>query len=708
MVIANTKSTNISNWSILMKIFKCLFLIVFCFTLVYVFTSCDENESETIDNLVNILVTHDIEDGLDKDITTKRFSGFDRDGEIVYGPFEEERSENINLVGVPAETVFILKEYINGQGEVISGTLVPVNIKPGNNLEINMLDDPTAPVHYAKTDEGFALMVVQDSSPGNLLKITEQNNIASSVFIKGVGFDYNLTSDFDSSTEKWFSYVDPDIKNISANSIRTYGVGWNFADATQQADLIGKMLKFASDKSTASNKITVLAGLVYDSSQSGIKTLITDTVKKVQMDPNFDHLLKWVIGNEVDSSEFSDLNDVIKAVQETAKNKPKLKRPVGTALPTVSEGFVTTIQTDLPDINWLGINTFYGEYNSTHIFTGFLDKQADNLSTGGWTKPWAITEYYSYDLPAAPFGSFAGMPNQTLNGEMYFLELNSTLNADNYTRSYNDYIASSDAKMKGSTGGYVLNWGPPHNSKLVAFWKEVYTYDGQFQAFVNPTWTGGQSFNRLNAYDAVYELYKGSPNPNPAPQIVLPTSMDRQGIGCPQSPAGTCPFWATLDTDPSIVSTGQSLTAQITAKSSANELTFNWYLVGGTSTGGNGFSGDILAAQNNPQDFVSTTTGGNQCPTNNTTVCGSGGSPMNGQLNVCSGGSNAGEDCQTNSDCSGGGTCAINTTNSSSTWTSTLNFIAPDPASSGNNYQLRVIILDGQGGAATAAVGFPM
>ncbi len=71
-------------------------------------------------------------------------------------------------------------------------------------------------------------------------------------------------------------------------------------------------------------------------------------------------------------------------------------------------------------------------------------------------------------------------------------------------------------------------------------------------------------------------------------------------------------------------------------------------------------------------------------------------------------GSNDGQECQTNSDCTGGGSCALNTTNNSGTWTSVLNFNAPQPKSSGNNYQLRVVILDGNGGAATAAVGFPM
>ncbi len=115
---------------------------------------------------------------------------------------------------------------------------------------------------------------------------------------------------------------------------------------------------------------------------------------------------------------------------------------------------------------------------------------------------------------------------------------------------------------------------------------------------------------------------------------VLPTSGDRQGIGCPAMPNGTCPFWATLSTNPSNVAPGQSLTAQITAKSNSQQLTFNWYLIGGNSSGS--FSGDILAAQNNPQNFINTTTGGNDCPTSNSMNCSMANNPINGQLNVCS------------------------------------------------------------------------
>lgn len=681
--------------------------------------SCDDNNgSSSAVNTARVDIIHDTENGLPENITMFRFTAFDENGEIVFGPFEEERAALIPLKGVPVETAFMLTEYFTEESELaremVAGSMVPVDLEPGDSFKCTMIDDPTAPVHFAMPGNKFALMVVRNPISETVQMVTEvsniagpQSNIAEPMFIKGVGFDYTLTTDFDSASGKWFSYVDPDAAKVNANSIRTYGVGWNFADPQAQADLISTMLKFASDKSTPNNFITVLAGFVYDPSQGDMNSLITQTVSILYNDTNFDHLLAWVVGNEVSDSQWSGLNDVILAVKATA-SKSNLKRPVMTALPTVSEGFVSNINNELSAIDWLGINTFYGEYDSTHIFTGFLDMQADNLANGGWDKPWAITEYYSYDLPAAPFGNFPGMPNQILNGQRYFLELNSTLNADNFTKSYMDFIASADAKSKGSVGGYVLNWGPPHNSKLVAFWKEVYTYDGQFKAFVNPPWTGGQSFNRLEAADSVASMYGGSIG-TPVPQIALPSDGDRQGIGCPDNHNGaTCPFWATLETNPPKVTPGQSLTAQIKATSDAQKLTFNWYLIGGTSTGGNGFSGDILGQQNNPQDFISTTTGGNACPTNNEAACGPGNMPINGQLNVCSGGDSDGQACQTSNDCSGGGMCGVTSTQGGNTWTSVVKFIAPTGAPSGNNYQLRVVILDGLGGAATAAIGFPM
>jgi hypothetical protein len=468
--------------------------------------------------------------------------------------------------------------------------------------------------------------------------------------IKGVGFDYTLGTDkptADSAT--WFSYVTPDIAKAGANSIRTYGLPWSAADPTAQAALISGMLKVAADGSSSSNFITVLAGFIYDPTQGDMSSLIIQTMNILTSDPNFNHLVGFCIGNEIAVAQYPGLNTTIAAVK-AAMVTPELTRPVMTAVANVSSGEVAIIQAQLPALDWLGINSFYGAYDAQHVFTGFLDNQANNLSTGGWTLPWTITEYYSYDLPAQPFPGFAGMPFQNLNGVPYYLELNSTLNAQNYTDSYSQYIVGSNAISKGSVGGFVLNWGPPHNSKLIAFWKEVYAYRGVLKPFVNPPYSVS-GFDRLQATDAVAAMYGGSLSTLACPQIVLPADGDRQGIDCS--------FKATLTVNPTPVAQGANLTATVTATSSQS-LTFDWYLVGGSSAG---YTGDINAANQNPQDYVSTTTF-----------------------------------------FLGNGT----TTPTAGTYSNTLTFIAPIGAAAGNNYQLRVVVRDGQGGAATAAIGFPM
>ncbi len=493
---------------------------------------------------------------------------------------------------------------------------------------------PSSPVAFEKSDTGWNLIIQ-----------------GKSTVLKGVGFDYTIMSDKPTpDSSDWFSYVSPDIAKAGANCIRTYGLPWSAANGPeQQAALISALLKAAADGSSSSNYITVLAGFVYDPTQGDMAGLMVQTMDILAKDPNFTHLLGWCVGNEIAVEQYSGLNTTIAALK-AAMTTPQVTRPVMTAVANVSSGEVAVIKAQLPALDWLGINSFYGAYDDQHVFTDFLDNQANNLSTGGWTLPWAITEYYSYDLPSPPFPGYAGMPFQTLNGQPYYLELNSTLNAQNYTDSYSQYIAGPNALAKGSVGGFVLNWGPPHNSKLIAFWKEVYTYRGELKPFVNPPYSVS-GFDRLQAADAVAAMYGGSLSTQACPQIVLPSDGDRQGI--------ECSFKATLTQNPTPVAKGASLTAAVTATSSQS-LTFDWYLVGGSA---NGYTGDINASNKIPQDYTSTTT----------LFLGNGA-----------------------------------TTTTGNSHRNSLTFTAPAGAAAGNNYQLRVVIRDSQGGAATAAIGFPM
>jgi len=141
---------------------------------------------------------------------------------------------------------------------------------------------------------------------------------------------------------------------------------------------------------------------------------------------------------------------------------------------------------------------------------------------------------------------------------------------------------------------------------------------------------------------------------NPCPQIVLGSDGDPQGI--------SCSFKATLSSGGVSQAGGATVQATVIAADS-DAVTFAWYLVGGSAA--SGYSGDITAPGKNPQAYEEPTT----------IYVGSGTStPLSGN--------------QTQN---------------------TISFTLPTPQQAqSNNYQLRVIVSDPNGGAATAAIGFPM
>lgn len=523
---------------------------------------------------------------------------------------------------LPLATAFVQLGFVEESGQVVTLELPVTELKHLWSIP----NSPLQPVVFVRHEEG----VNRTEGAADYHLLVD----GLPVDLRGMGFDYTVEAD--SNQGNWFSYVSPQIKSAGGNSIRSYGVGWNFKNPTQQAQLISALLTLCKQASTPDKKVILLAGLVFDPAQGNMGTLIPQTVQLVQKDPNFDYLGAWVIGNEIPPAQFPQLNSVINAVK-TGTTVSKLARPVATAVPTVSADFVSTLKTQLPTLDWLAINNFYGQYDASHSGGGFLNQQTQNLVQGGWSKPWAITEYYSYDLPADD------MPHVNLNGQNYWLELNSTLNAMNYRRSYTLYVASQAAKKAGSVGGLVLNWGPPHNSRLPAFWKMTHVYRGQFKTFVNPPWTGGANFDRLECADAVAEVYGGKLSTNPCPKIVI-TDGDLQGIACDFKASLTRP-------NPPKVAPGTQLTARVSATDN-DPLTFEWYLIGGTVD-------NINAPQKDPYNYGAVT-----------------------------------------SFYLGTGTTSGNV--------NTITFQAPPGAAAGNVYQLRVVIHDSHGGAATAAVAFPM
>lgn len=510
---------------------------------------------------------------------------------------------------------------------------------------------PNGPVELRAAGGGW--QVVADGSP---------------LFVQGVGYDY-AGPGFDWSAPTydsggWFSYLDPDIGPSGANVIRTYGVPRGSAfppgEAASQAETIGKMLAYAERASTPQRKVWVLGGIYalgLDSSTT--QGDVTAIANDVAGDPNFDNLLGWVVGYEVDPSLFGYLDGLMGALKATMTT-PARCRPVMHATWSVSgtdTGRVAALQS-MRNLDWLGIDAYWGHFGSTTPRDSGLSTAAQDLRSAGWTGPWLVSEFFTYDWGSAVD---PGLGTKLNGGVDYLFEANSTAKASDYAANWTQFIASNAARNLGSTGGIAIKWGPPHNSQLPGFWEQFYAYTGRQQYYVNPPWTGGTSFLRLAATDATAGIYGGDVPANPPPAIVLGDDGDPQGIDATfkEGPAGQS----------APVAPGQTLTANVRVRD-PGALTFRWYLVGG-SPGLGGAATQILQPGTNPQAYGQAT---------------------------------AAQIDDVDADLPG----TTSQTTTGGVTTGTISFRMPTPVGPGNNYQLRVVVADAAGGAATAAVAFEM
>lgn len=540
--------------------------------------------------------------GLPEDLDFWKIVALAPDGSVL-NEIRPTREAGEFLLQIDARATQLLIEYSRTPaGPVIGSSRTP--LAPGvSQYTLELVGDPTAPVRFAR----------QSGSQQNRGLVSGHQLLVDGqpVFLQGAGYDYTLEAD--ANNGNWFSYVN-DVSQAGGNCLRVYGIPWVFADVNKQAALLSAQLALAKQQN-----LYILAGAPWQPEAGNMDTLWPALVQKVQQDPNFDRLVGWCVGLEVPNARWREMNSTIHKVQEVMVPSTRV-RPVMTALPAVSSGAVAQIQSDLSDLDWLGINNFFGRYSASFPGPGgFLPTQATDLGNGGWKLPWAVTEYYSYDL-----GTDLGIPSITLNGHKVQLELNSTLNAQNYTDSLN---LIKGFQNQGCVGGMALNWGPPHNSQIPAFFKQMYAYRGEFKPFVNPNWTAGAVFDRLACVDAVAAGYGGSVAVKGCPRIELPSDGDPQGI--------TCSFKGTA------VASGASLTAAVSATDSG-PLAYEWYLIGGVP-------GNINGVQTDPTSYGGVTS------------------------------QRVGTDAQ-------------------------VTFTAPPTR--GNVYQLRVMVRDGAGGAATAVVPF--
>ena len=618
----------------LLYVFSLSLLIVILLTTLI--TGCTKSDDSSEETSV-IVVSHEIDDEMPTSVDHFHYSFLDSEKNILSGPIAYEKAESHSLSQVPLNASYLKIEYYDypdasgssqSKNELLGSSTIPVSPSPGKQESVQVSGNPTAEVSFAKSNGKWQIVINGNTS-----------------FIKGVGGDYGGSD----PKEFTYSYINASFTQSGANTIRTYGSG----DSSIQVRDVKAVLALAKKLSTDNNKVHVLVGFVFN----GVADPVTTNkaaYDQIIADPNADHVLGWCLGNEIaDSGNVnatinSQINQVAEHIQKTSK------LPIMTAVPNPTAGALSVYSQSMPQLDCLAINSFYGKYNDDWKQDLFLS-QVGSVMSANWDKPWFVSEYYSYDLPSAAFGSYNGMPNQTINNYQYFLELNSTANAKNYKNCWNNYILGN--KDNNCVGGIALNWMPPHNSQVPGFWKDMFVYKGKWQIYVN--WYDAYGVDRLECVDAVTTAYGGTPPSNGCPQIVTPSDGDLQGIDCD--------FKVTLTSAGKSVKPGDTLTASVTATDS-DSLTFDWYLMGGelVTADGGGITDGVSINTFKPWGVATTNE-----PLITSSLIGNG--------------------------------TTVSTSNSHK---NTITFTLDPSTVSGNNYQLRVIVRDGNGGAATAAIAF--
>ncbi len=612
------------------------YLLIVFIAVLFMFAGCsssDDNGTGDETQTGTLIVSHNLDNGLPHEIDQVEYFCLDSSGNTVKKYSVQDIMEKNELQMVPITTKYIYMKYYNNYVETgkksrnnyVEDAKAPVQVNEGQTTPVSMAGDTTANVYITGSNGSYTIMVKDNP-----------------FFIKGVGGDY-------SSAEFGYTYLNSYLQNSNVNTIRTYGV----ADPNVTITAAKSALAQANALSTDGNPVMVIIGLdLRDAadpvsySQQVFNGLIGDT--------NADHILAWCISNEwIDLGNSSAPNNAtVESISKwIQKQTPRTLTMVATQNP--SQGSLSVITGSMPSLDLIGINSFYGTFNSDWSGGGFLNQLGGYISQLG--KPWCLTEYYSYDLPSPAFSGYSGMPYQTLNGSYdYYLELNSTSNAQNYSNCWNSYVVGNQSN--GCVGGCALNWDPPHNSQCNAFWKQMFVYGGQWEIYTD--WYSKYGVYRLQCVDAVISAYGGTPSATACPQIVLPSDGDPQGIDCS--------FKADLNSAGTPVSTTDTLTATVTATGTGT-LTFTWYLVGGEAV-----------------------------------LIGSGGIWEGPSYNTYQA---WGTNSVTSINLGEGTTTDMGSGKMQNTISFSLND-GTNYAYAGNNYQLRVIVHDSNNGAATAAIGF--
>ncbi len=277
-------------------------------------------------------------------------SVLDRNGKVIEAKDGIPIQDTFSLAKIPSRGKKVEVTYFSGP-TAIGEISADIELTDGKE-EVIIGGNPLGPYNLVSNHRGWSL-----------------KRKGVSLTIKGVGFDYTRLDQ--NSGGNWFRYVDPMITKLGANTIRLYGLPWTDGGAdtpgspAYQAQDVSKMLEFA-----AKNRMQVLVGVFVDGSATVDR--VTQFVNLVQADPNFDAVFGWCVGNEVPSSSFAQVDQLTKSIKGLMKPAANI-RPVMTALPTVSSGFVATINSAMPSLDMIGINTFYGSFDAKHSGGGYLN-----------------------------------------------------------------------------------------------------------------------------------------------------------------------------------------------------------------------------------------------------------------------------------------------------------------------------------------------
>lgn len=658
-----------------------LITLFFALLLSMIFISCgDDCDNGIKAEFGSIDFSHISLEEMPEAVTTFRVTGLGDDDHFLYGPVTLERRQLHTLCDVPVGLESLLIEYLEGE-TLLSSSRIPVSINAGTVSTISVWGDPLAPVHLASAPAGWHLLVeneqdpleVADPRPAEPTEITDISQ-KMSMFVKGVGNNYQGTVDYKPYTTEWYDYVNPDIKELGANTIRMYGLPYHNVPSWQDIDAqigwLETMLAAADAMSSTRNKIYVIPG-IYALGKDDSTT--ADDVKKIaseiQNDQNFDHVLLWNVGFEVDPSLLGKngyIDTLLGAVKEAQGTDSKNKRPVMHSTWSISgtDSKRVALFNDMENLDILGVDSYYGTFGSAVPPDPGLSTEASELKSAGLKKPFLFAEWLTYDW--AIDNEVAGF-NIMLNpgGDYYMFEENSTGRAQQILNNWQKYIDNNTIRQDGCLGGIALNWGPPHQTGFISGWVQAfYAYKGdyRFSDQYNPErWTGSPPFTRFEGAKSLSKAYGGSLAGVSCPEIVLGADNDPQGI--------SCTFKATPGDSGAGVSPGEEVTANVVAKGTP-DMTFAWYIVGGKFSGQTDEASAIIQPNQSPQRYSLPATS-----------------------RIRADGPVAGSHTET---VTSQGTKSI------------VSFKMPSNTPLTNNYQLRMIVTGENNWGATAAIGFRM